>query len=54
MSTIIDHYIDWEEKDRYVIMTYHRNADEYIRDSFGEEEIDRFIDSRIIIYYSVK
>lgn len=53
MSTIIDHYYDWEGEDRYVIKTYHRNADEYIRDSFSEEELDRFIQDKIVIYYPV-
>jgi hypothetical protein len=54
LSTIIEHYIDWEEKDRYVVITYHRNADEYIRDSFSEEEMDRFIQGKVIKHYPVK
>ena len=40
-------------EDRYVVKTYHRNADEYIRDSFSEEELDRFIKDKIIIHYPV-
>lgn len=54
MSTLIDHYIDWDGKDRYVSITYHRKEDEYIRDSFSEEELDRFIKDKIIIHYPIK
>jgi hypothetical protein len=54
MSTIIEQYIDWDGKHRYVSSTYNKNEDEYIRDSFSEEEIDRFIKEKIVICYSVK
>lgn len=54
LSTLIDVYYDWDGDKKYKLQSYLTGVEEYIKESYDEKELDKFIDTKILIHYSVK
>lgn len=49
LSTLIDIYYDWNGEKKYLLESYLKQpVDQYIKESYEEEELNKFIRTRIL------
>lgn len=55
ISTLIETYYDWDGETRYVLQSWLiYPVEQYIKESYIKEELDKFIKGKILEHYPVK
>jgi hypothetical protein len=53
ISTLIQIYYDWDGTKKYQLQSYLAGIEQYIKESYSEEELNKFIRDGILIHYPV-
>lgn len=53
VSTLIYIYYDWDGEKKYQLQSYLSGIQQYIKESYSEEELSKFIRDGILVYYPV-
>jgi hypothetical protein len=55
LSTLVDVYYDWDGEKKYIFESLlNETLKQPITESYDEDELDKFIDSKILEHYPVK